>query len=187
MSKNPLALKIASIYARAFFVYSVETNCLHELASDFNNLLDFFRRTPEFVEYFSNPVFSKKEQTEVLVKSLKSEINKSTFDCLMLLVMRNRINLLPAVAANYLAIMFETARIKTIEIFTAFHLNRFQRGTLARKLRKITNAREIVLKISLDPSLIGGFLIKTKSKILDFTIKNQLKNLAKHLDSVLNI
>jgi len=35
--------------------------------------------------------------------------------------------------------------------------------------------------------LIGGFLIKTNSKVVDFTIKNQLENLAKHLDGVLEI
>jgi F0F1-type ATP synthase delta subunit len=41
--------------------------------------------------------------------------------------------------------------------------------------------------MTIDNSLIGGFLIKTDSKIIDFTIKNQLKELAKHLDSVLEI
>ena len=35
--------------------------------------------------------------------------------------------------------------------------------------------------------IIGGFLIKTNSKVIDFTIKNQLENLAKHLDGVLEI
>ena len=41
--------------------------------------------------------------------------------------------------------------------------------------------------ITVDPSLIGGFLIKTESKVIDFTIKNQLQKLAKHLDTVLEI
>jgi len=43
------------------------------------------------------------------------------------------------------------------------------------------------LFINVDPNLIGGFLIKTESKVIDFTIKNQLKKLAKHLDTVLEI
>jgi len=38
-----------------------------------------------------------------------------------------------------------------------------------------------------DSSLIGGFLIKTDSKVIDFTIKNQLQPLAKHLATVLEI
>ena len=35
--------------------------------------------------------------------------------------------------------------------------------------------------------LIRGFLIKTESRVIDFTIKNQLQKLAKHLDTVLEI
>jgi len=58
---------------------------------------------------------------------------------------------------------------------------------LTQKLKELTNAREIRLIINVDPSLIGGLLIKTNSKIIDFTVKNQLQLLAKHLDSVLEI
>ena len=62
-----------------------------------------------------------------------------------------------------------------------------QKNTLIKKLKELTNAREIRLVITVDSSLIGGFLIKTNSKVLDFTIKNQLQKLAKHLDTVLEI
>ena len=58
---------------------------------------------------------------------------------------------------------------------------------LTIKLKELTNAREIRLVITVDPDLIGGFLITTSSKVMDYTIKNQLQNLAKHLDSVLEL
>jgi len=68
-----------------------------------------------------------------------------------------------------------------------FHLQTCKKNTLIKKLKELTNAREIRLVITVDSSLIGGFLIKTNSKVLDFTIKNQLQKLAKHLDTVLEI
>jgi F0F1-type ATP synthase delta subunit len=58
---------------------------------------------------------------------------------------------------------------------------------LIDKLQTMTNAKEIKLLISLDTSLMGGFLIKTNSQVIDLTVKGQLKELAKHLDSVLDI
>jgi len=67
------------------------------------------------------------------------------------------------------------------------HLLICKKNTLIKKLKDLTNAREIRLVITVDSSLIGGFLITTNSKVLDFTIKNQLEKLAKHLDSVLEI
>jgi len=74
-----------------------------------------------------------------------------------------------------------------IEVSTAFAFTNLQKNTLIKKLKELTNAREIRLVITVDPSLIGGFLIKTNSKVIDFSIKNQLQKLAKHLDSVLEL
>ena len=105
----------------------------------------------------------------------------------MVLVNRDRINLLKSVISNYLELVYETASIKTIEVLTAFAFTNLQKNTLIQKLKELTNAREIRLIINVDSSLIGGFLIKTESKVIDFTVKNQLQKLAKHLDTVLEI
>ena len=92
MSKNPLALKIASPYARALFSYSVEKNLLHQVTADFQSLEIFFNNTPELVKYLANPVISKKAKTEILTKTIKSKLNHDTFNFLMILVNRDRIN-----------------------------------------------------------------------------------------------
>ncbi len=105
----------------------------------------------------------------------------------MVLVDRDRINLLKSVITNYLELVYETASIKTIEVVTAVEFSNAQKNTLIQKLKELTNAREIKLAITVDPNLIGGFLIKTESKVIDFTVKNKLQQLAKHLDSVLEI
>jgi F-type H+-transporting ATPase subunit delta len=187
MSKNPLALKIASPYARALFSYSVEKNLLHQVTADFQSLEIFFNNTPELVRYLANPVISKKAKKEILTKTIKSKLNHDTFNFLMILINRDRINLVTAVINSYLELVYDTASIIMIEVATAFPFNRSQKNTLVKKLKQITNAREIRLVIEVDSNLIGGFLIKTKSKTVDFTIKNQLQSLAKHLDTVLDI
>ena len=105
----------------------------------------------------------------------------------MVLVNRDRINILKSVISNYLELVYETASIKMIEVITAFPFTNLQKNTLIQKLKELTGAREIRLIITVDSSLIGGFLIKTESKVIDFTVKNQLQRLAKHLDTVLEI
>ena len=94
----------------------------------------------------------------------------------MVLVDRDRINLLNRVITNYLELVYETASIKMIEVVTASAFTNLQKNTLIQKLKELTNAREIRLVITVDSNLIGGFLIKTESKVIDFTIKNQLQN-----------
>lgn len=187
MSSNPLASKIATPYARALFDFSVEKNIMHQITADFQNLGNLLEDNTELIEYFNNPVVNKASKREVLTKAFKSQINTDTFKFLMILVTRDRINLLKSVIRKYLELVYETASIKTIEVSTAFAFTMEQKNELIQKLKELTNAREIRLIITVDPSLIGGFLIKTESKVIDFTIKNQLQKLAKHLDTVLEI
>jgi F-type H+-transporting ATPase subunit delta len=138
-------------------------------------------------DYLVSPVVKKEAKREILAKTLKSQINTETFKFLMVLVDRDRINLLSAVIDTYLELVYQTASIKMMEVSTASAFTNAQKNILIQKLKELTNAREIRLVINEDPSLIGGFLIKTESKIIDFTIKNQLQQLAKHLDTVLDI
>ena len=44
-----------------------------------------------------------------------------------------------------------------------------------------------MIEFSTNKSLIGGFLICNESKIVDYTVKNKLKLLAKQLDTVLEL
>ena len=187
MSANPLTSKIAAPYARALFDFSVEKNIMHQITADFQNLDLFFSETSELTEYLNNPVVQQEAKREILTKVLKSQINTETFKFLMVLIDRERINLLSAIIANYLELVYQTASIKMMEISTASAFTNAQKNTLIQKLKELTNAREIRLVINEDPSLIGGFLIKTESKIIDFTIKNQFQQLAKHLDTVLEL
>ena len=187
MSGNPLASKIATPYARALFDFSVDKNIMHQITADFQNLEIFLNESSDLLEYLNNPIVSQDAKREILTKTLESQINTETFKFLMVLVDRDRINLLNSVITNYLELVYETASIKTIEVLTASSFTNLQKDTLVQKLKELTNAREIRLVITVDPSLIGGFLIKTESKVIDFTIKNQLQQLAKHLDTVLEI
>jgi F-type H+-transporting ATPase subunit delta len=187
MSANPLTAKVASPYARALFDFSVEKNIMHQITADFQNLDVFLDEASDLTDYLNSPVVKKSAKCEILEKTIKSQINTETFKFLMVLVKRDRINLLRAVINNYLELVYQTASIKMIEVSTASAFTDSQKTTLIEKLKELTNAREIRLVINEDPSLIGGFLIKTESKIIDFTIKNQLQQLAKHLDTVLEI
>ena len=187
MSANPLSAKIAAPYARALFDFSVKKNIMHQVTADFQNLDTFLTESTELIKYLNSPVVSKQAKCDILEKILKSQVNTETFKFLMVLVDRDRINLLSAVIGTYLELVYETASIKMIEVTTASAFNNEQKNILIQKLKGLTKAREIRLVITVDSSLIGGFLIKTESKVIDFTIKNQLQELAKHLDTVLEI
>lgn len=187
MSISPLTSKVAAPYARALFDFSVEENIMHQITADFQSLNVFLEETESIVLYLQNPTVNKEAKRQVLRKALESQINTETFKFLMVLLDRNRINLLRVIVLKYLDLVYEVASVKMIDISTAFEFSDPQKEALIQKLKTLTNAREIRLTINVDSNLIGGFLVKTPSKVLDFTVKNQLVQLAKHLETVLEI
>lgn len=180
-------MKIASPYARALYDLSLEKNFVHQIAPDFQNLEILLEENPKLLEYFNNPIVSNEAKRETLNKLLKSEINAQTLKFLLFLVDCGRINILDIIIKSYIELIYKTAAVKTVHIESAVSLDNRRLTTLIRKVKKLTNARDLNLTVIVDRSLIGGFLIQTESKVIDFTIKNQLKELAKHLDTILEI
>ena len=187
MTINPLLAKVAAPYASALYNFSVNQNLMHQITADLQNLEIFLIQTPQLKKYLENPSICPEQKQELLEKTLQPHLNKETFKFLIVLIKRNRINLLESITNDYLNLVYKLASIKMIEISTAFTFNNLQTNTLIKKLKKLTNSREIHLIINVDSTLIGGFLIKMNSTVIDFTLKNQLQLLAKHLDSVLEI
>jgi len=187
MNTNTFALKITAPYARALYDLTVDRGNLYQITRDFQSLKTFLEKTEELTNLLENPLISLEVKKNVITKLLKYQVHKETFAFLMILLKRNRINLMQAAVNSYLDLIYGTAAIKLINISTSYSFTGRQRHRLIRKIRKLTNSKQIKLEFVLEPNLIGGFLLTTNSKMVDFTIKNQLQELAKHLDSVLEI
>lgn len=78
---------------------------------------------------------SLEAKREILTKILKPNLNTETFKFLMVLVNRDRINLLNAVIDNYLKLVYQLASIRMIEISTAFAFTNKQKNELIKSLK----------------------------------------------------
>jgi F-type H+-transporting ATPase subunit delta len=187
MSKNPLALKIAAPYARALFDFVSSTGTLFEVTSDIQNIQGLLFKSRELFKCLQNPLVSAKTKQEILVKVVGGKINQETLQFLTTLVKRNRINLLPTIIFSYLELVYKTANSRAFQIVSAQDLSNGQRTRLIKKIKSIAKHSRIMIQFNTDESLIGGFLIKNQGKIVDYTVKNKLKTLAKQLETVLEI
>ena len=187
MSKNPIALKVAAPYARALFDFVNETDTLFEVTSDIQNIQGLLFKSRELFKCLQNPLVSADTKREILIKVIGQKINPETLQFLTTLIKRNRINLLTTIIFSYLELVYKTANSRAFQIVSAKNLSNGQRTRLIKKIKSIAKNNRIMIQFNSDTSLIGGFLIKNQGKIVDYTIKNKLKILAKQLDSVLEI
>lgn len=187
MANNILAAKIATPYAEALLDLAKSQSSIHAITSDVSNLRELLNSTPALTDYLNNPIVQIEAKREIIKKTISPQVCEQTSNFLLILADRNRINYLEAIAERYLELVYELANIKIVEVTSATEMSDEQQQMLIDKLQTMTNAKEIKLLITLDASLMGGFLVKTNSQVIDLSVKGQLKELAKHLDSVLEI
>ena len=187
MSKNPVALKIAAPYARALFDFGKETGTLFEITSDVQNIQDLLLKSKELAKCLQNPLISSQAKQEILIRVTNKMMNQETFQFLSTLIRRNRINLLPTIIFSYLELVYKTANSKAFQIVSAIYLSGSQKLRLINRIRSVTENDRVMFQFIVDKSLIGGLLIRYQGKVIDYSIKNKLKILAKQLDTVLEI
>jgi len=187
MSKNSLELKTAYPYARALLLFVYTFNNFKTITEDFIELKKVSRAEPDFMQYLKNPIVSKYAKLDTISKMFKRKAQSQTFQYLTFLINRDRIGLLPTIIDIYINEIYKEAKVIQIEVISASQFAPWQGRQLVSKLKRVTAGHKIHIICRLDRSLIGGFLIRTKSKQLDFTIRTRLKNLAKHLDTFLEI
>lgn len=102
----------------------------------------------------------------------------------MILVDRKRIGMLDAIASKYLELAYQMESLTIANINTSIALSPDQETLLTEKIKVMTKAKEVKLIISVDPELIGGFTIQIGSKVIDTSIRGQLRQMASHLDVV---
>jgi len=189
--------KIAKTYADALFqlgvsLYIKEKNAevFYKLVFDLQDLLKLLSETPIFKEYLDSPVIPKSQKKEVLVNSLGKKVLPNTLNFLLLLIDAKRINQLEQIAVYYLEQVYDYLGIKFVDVYSATELTEKQQTVLSAKLESMfgpvftkpyVQPAKVVLKMHTDSSLLGGFVIKSGSKIVDLSLKGELQDLAKNL------
>ena len=181
--------KAISPYAQAIFeITSKDIAPTDQITEDLLAIRDLFIQTPELNEYFNNPTVSKDAKYKLLRRLFNStRLHPLTYNFLRILVKRDRINLLRPIVAKYMLSSREFSSYKIVTISIAFRITDEQEERIIDKLGELTQARTVELTGGIDSNLIGGFVLTTGSKVIDFSVKNKLQMLAKHLDTVLEI
>jgi len=96
----------------------------------------------------------------------------------LLLVDRGRIVLLEGITQKFLELSYKQESIEIAKVTSSVQLSAQQQQNIAEKLKGITGAKQIKLALKVDPTLIGGFTIEVGSKLIDTSIRGQLRQIS---------
>lgn len=176
-SKN---VKIAQPYAEAFLDL-FNKGSLENVISDLNSISASLSGSTDLKTLLSNPLVSSQTKKNIIKSVFNEKIDNKTIKFLSVLCDRGRISYLDSILDKALELAYKAASIETVKVTSAVSFSVSQQDALISKLKKMTGAEQIRLDITVNPNLIGGFVIQVGSKIIDTSIQGQLRELSSYL------
>jgi len=170
--------KVAEPYAEALLDLAKSNDSLKETTNDMNIVSQFHANSYDLQKFLGNPLITRDAKKNVVKDILGGQISDSTLKFLLLLVDRNRISVLGSIAQKFLELSYKQESIEIAKITSSIQLSAEQQKQIAEKLKIITGAKQIKLALKIDPQLIGGFTIEIGSKMIDTSIRGQLKQIS---------
>lgn len=180
MSDN---VTIARPYAKAIFNHALKSKqlpawsvILHDLAQ---TVLE-----PRATRFISNPESSPELKNQLLMYVLnksKHDIDAKHADNLVHLLTENkRLMLLPDICAQFEVLRAEQEKTLTVQVSSFATLTGEQQQHLTQSLSQRLQ-RQVKLDINIDPSLLGGAVIRAGDLVIDGSVRGKLTKLGTDL------
>ena len=171
MKNNRAALR----YAKAALSISLDQGTAPALEQDMVEVIDVCNASEDLVVFLDNPVLSIETKKETIFKVFAnlSEGSKRLVD---LLATNNRINLLDQVAEQFIELyQVQQGKQKAI-VTTAIPLTNVLEKMILNKARELSSAK-LTLTSIVDPSIIGGFILRIGDLQYNASVAHQLDQL----------
>ena len=165
---------IARPYAKAIFEHALAEKQLAQW-SDYLFVLAQAVLDPNGSQFISNPASTTEQQIELL-DTLCSIKEKALSNLISLLATNKRLMLLPEIKALYEVHRAEQEKTLDVDVISYSDVSLAQQQNLVDALSKRLQ-RNVSLKISIDPSLLGGAVIRAGDLVIDGSVRGKLNKL----------
>ena len=120
-------------------------------------------------QFFNNPTYAEKQTLNVLL-TIFPGLSVTMKSFLEVLTERSHLALLPEICEEYTKLLLKFKNSTKVKIITASSLEERYGSLLLNKLQKLTGSSEVVLNISYNPKLLGGFVVEYNSTSIDASV-----------------
>ncbi len=175
---------IAGRYASAVFDLAKEAGALNALAADVEALDGALGQSGDLRAMISSPMISREDQGKA-VAALAGPMHLSLLmaNTLRLMAAKRRLFVLPQLVTELRSRIAAEKGEVTAEVVSATPLTEDQSAHLVATLKKRVG-KDVTLKTTVDPSLIGGMVVKLGSTMIDTSIRAKLAALKNAMKEV---
>lgn len=165
-------------YASALFDLASESGVVTAVEADLDNVEQAIRESDEFSALIRNPQVSRTDAGTVMnAIAPVLGLTELTKNLLGVLASNRRLSALPEIIRAFHAIAAAQRGEATAEVTSAHALTDSQVEALRQKL-EAREGRNVKVRTSVDPDLLGGLVVTIGSKRIDGSIRTRLNTLA---------
>lgn len=173
-AQNSVLVHIARPYASALFDLSVADKNVEAVEADLQALSTLIDESPDFSRFLRSPVIGAEQKAETIDAILpRAGLNPLVGNLVKLVARNGRLFALPAIIADFRERAATARGEVAAEVTSAAPLTAAQLQSLAETLKQKIG-KTVTLVERVDPSLIGGLIVKVGSRMIDTSLRTKL-------------
>jgi F-type H+-transporting ATPase subunit delta len=171
-------LTVAGRYAKSIIDLAEEQNLVEPIKGDMELFLRTLKANPQLKAVVANPIVPHSKKIKILNELFATKMNKLSISFFKLMVDKGRGEVLFTTAAEYVNLFDIKNHIVHASVTSASPLSDDNKQKMIADIKAATGG-SVKLNESIDPSLIGGFVLTVGDRQVDTSISSDLQKLKK--------
>jgi F-type H+-transporting ATPase subunit delta len=173
--EDTLVSGVSGRYASALFSLAQDDRQTEVVAQSLDKLDALIGESPDFQRLVRSPVFSAADQIKALDAILaKEEISGIAANFVRLVTIKRRLFFIREMIADYRKLFDASRGVTRAEVTSASAISDENLDTLKDQLKAASGGRDVQLDVKVDPSIIGGLIVKLGSRMVDGSLRTKL-------------
>jgi F-type H+-transporting ATPase subunit delta len=175
---------VAERYASSLFELALEEGAVDAVSADLSAFQALIDESTDLKRLVLSPVFSAEEQLRAIeALAAKAGITGIFANFLKVVARNRRLFALPGMIKSFRQIAAEHRGEVSAEVTSAHALTAAQEDELKVALKGVTG-KDVTIAVTVDPSLLGGLIVKVGSRQIDTSLRTKLSTLKLALKEV---
>lgn len=174
---------VAKRYAQALLQIAQEKDTMDLYEKEINDLLASINADEHLKHIWFSERITTTDKREVIQQVFRGKVSQIIINFLMVLIDKNREAILPDIFTEYKKLADISRNIIDAEVRSTVTLTDKDYKELEAKLSAMSG-KNVRLRVVIDPSLIGGLVVRIGDKVIDGSVVKRLAIMKRNLKNI---
>jgi F-type H+-transporting ATPase subunit delta len=179
-----MAKLVSKTYGDALFGVAVEEGRIGQFFDEVSAIRTALQENEDLNKLMNHPKIDKDEKVKILKNCFEKFVSNEIIGLLSMLVEKDHYNEVDSVLDYFINQVKEYKGIGIANITTAIELSKNQKDEIEKKLLSTTDYNKFEMYFKVDPSIIGGMIIRIGDRVVDSSVKTKLYGLTRDLSKI---